>query len=68
MISQRTAEMDLLRTIRSATHRELRSLEYGVSRERHVRHYVPCGNLTRKQAISDRTWDRMVELDLVDAE
>ncbi len=30
------------------------------------RHYVPVGDLTRDQALSDETWNRMVELGLVD--
>ena len=29
--------------------------------------YVPVGNLMRKQALSDKTWNRMVKLGLVDA-
>lgn len=37
-------------------------------REARPRFYVPVGNLTRKQALSDRTWNRMVELGLVDPE
>lgn len=47
-------------------YRELR--KHSPTGRTRARHYVKVGTLTREQAFTDRTWQRMIELGLVAAE